>query len=389
MWENRKTNFLAVFMKNRIVLISPEIQSLRDAIRDNDAEQVQRAIAAGVVPAEASFKKKGTNALMMALGLGSLDCAKVLAPFFDWEATDENGFTALMWAAQSDQAACVRFALDNNANPNRHARTGETALMLAIKMGCAGCVETLAPVSSMRARTPQGHTVLRQAVNTGNLKMVKAILSAPRPPLGVKSLDGATTLMHLIADGNSYRELFELMWPFHKQELLPVKQTGPLSWALRHDNQNAARLVIEQCSKRLEPEDLAESFVRSARSERADWAATLAAFSPMGLRAETESLAAALREKEEENVASKGGGESPATKKSKKTAPNPQKAPLPLSELALDDLRNRWVGLARAEREQRAMNQALAAQGAPARPAHHPSEFVENFSPEQPKAKRI
>ena len=60
---------------------------------------------------------------------------------------DQDGYTALMHAAQAGHISCVKALLANNAMVDQVTTDGETALMLAAEQGHVACVMPLAKIS--------------------------------------------------------------------------------------------------------------------------------------------------------------------------------------------------------------------------------------------------
>src|SRR5438874_10656 len=119
--------FLAVcFTVSSLAEESPD--KLFTAIRANDLAGIKTLLDHGVSPNAADSKQ--VTALMYAAEVGSLDAMKLLvAGGADVNAQNASGSTALMWSVSD--AKKVRLLLEHNADANKVAKSGRTALIIA------------------------------------------------------------------------------------------------------------------------------------------------------------------------------------------------------------------------------------------------------------------
>jgi len=153
---------------------------------------------------------RGWTPLMHA-ALKDLDCVKALAPVSDVKARDTGGNTALTMAMISCQLApeFARFLLPLS-DPRAATALGETALMVAAKMGSEELARVLAPLSDPLAINHKGQTALFFAAATGKLSVLEALSSFG----GHLSADaeGFTPLM--VAAANGRAECVQFLAPF-------------------------------------------------------------------------------------------------------------------------------------------------------------------------------
>ncbi|HKQ73922.1 MAG TPA: ankyrin repeat domain-containing protein [Blastocatellia bacterium] len=131
--------------------------------------------------AEAAMQDKGSNEkLLTAIRDADAQTARALLSLVpggaDANARDEDGLTALMYAAMYAGADCVELLLAQGADPNAKSKSDVTALMLAI--GQADKVRLLlAKGAEVNAESKQGHTALTiAAARAGSAEVVKALL---------------------------------------------------------------------------------------------------------------------------------------------------------------------------------------------------------------------
>lgn len=122
------------------------------------------------------MNESGNNWEMIdAACLGDVDRVKTLlrlgaSPL----ATDEDGWTALMMAADDGHVGCVK-VLVGVSNADQQDRWGQTALMIAGFENRANCVGILADVSDAKMVDERGWTALRHAAMRGGLESVKML----------------------------------------------------------------------------------------------------------------------------------------------------------------------------------------------------------------------
>jgi ankyrin repeat protein len=96
------------------------------------------------------------------------------------DATDRDGTTALMFAAQQGYTEIVRVLIEAGANLNLpRKRYGLTALMLAASEARADVLQTLvAAGADVNAKNDDGSTALMIAAHKGHLMVVQILLGA-------------------------------------------------------------------------------------------------------------------------------------------------------------------------------------------------------------------
>lgn len=143
--------------------------------------------------AGAALQDKGANEKLLT-AIRDFDAQAVSALLLggaDANARDDDGLTALMYAAIYAGADCVELLLVKGADPNAKSRAEVTALMLAI--GDAGKVRLLlAKGAEVNAKSKQGHTALSiAAAREGSAEVVKALLDHGAALTGINSLGAA------------------------------------------------------------------------------------------------------------------------------------------------------------------------------------------------------
>lgn len=182
-------------------------------------------------------------------------------------AKDEDGLTALMYAAMYAGANCVELLLVKGADPNAKSKADVTALMLAI-----GQVEKvrllLAKGAQVNAQSKQGYTALSLAANReGSAEVIKVLLDhgAELPAinlLGAAARSGDLRVMRMLlekgADPNDRNNLdgeapatekrvsIRNARPSAPQVFVPALNPGgtPLMYAALSGNTEAIKLLL-------------------------------------------------------------------------------------------------------------------------------------------------
>ena len=111
------------------------------AVRDGDDEKVRQALMKGENPNQTDL---GKPLLMVATLAGNLAVAEsLLKAGAVVDATDSDGYTALIRAAERGDADIVDLLLKRNAKPNAQNRQGVSAMMFAARSGNAEIVRIL------------------------------------------------------------------------------------------------------------------------------------------------------------------------------------------------------------------------------------------------------
>jgi ankyrin repeat protein len=123
----------------------------------------------------------------------------------DANARDDDGLTALMYAAAYAGADCVELLLAQGADPNAKSRSDVTALMLAV--GHADKVRLLlAKGVEVNARSKEGHTALTiAAARVGSAEVVRLLLDQGADlkagnVLGAAARSGDIRVAHLLLE---------------------------------------------------------------------------------------------------------------------------------------------------------------------------------------------
>src|SRR5471032_868932 len=133
----------------------------------------------------------GRTPLMVAAQMNSNDALRRLANVADVDTQSKaikkatpakaGGHTALSFAILETNVEAARTLLAAGANPNIAAATGETPLMLAVRMKTEPGVRLLAPVSDLSVKGKDGKTAVELAVDTENWACVDAFAGILSP----------------------------------------------------------------------------------------------------------------------------------------------------------------------------------------------------------------
>ena len=104
------------------------------------------------------------------------------------ELADEEGNTALAWAARMGHLPCVQLLLDAGANANTPDRLGNTPLMYAVSCKHVECARALLPASDLAARDRVGLTALHTAVASASEACFELLL--PLYDVDVRTVPG-------------------------------------------------------------------------------------------------------------------------------------------------------------------------------------------------------
>ncbi len=110
---------------------------------------------------------------------GDAELKALLSKGVNINATDNDGETALMEAADGRNVELVRVLIANGANVNAADEDGETALMIAADEGRAEIVRLLIEAgANVNARDEDGETALDKAVDERNYKAAELLRAA-------------------------------------------------------------------------------------------------------------------------------------------------------------------------------------------------------------------
>jgi ankyrin repeat protein len=196
------------------------------AAREADVAAVRAQLAAGTDVN--SPDENGTTALLWAAYNASPDLVTtLLSAGADPDAANPFGVTPLLQAARNGDAATTRLLLEAGADVSRAVRDGETPLMAAARAGSVDAVEQLLAhgADANAAETLQDQTALMWAVAEGHLPVVDALLKAG-------------------ADPNRRARVSELKKRSMRADF-PTGGFTALMWAARNGNEPIVRRLVE------------------------------------------------------------------------------------------------------------------------------------------------
>jgi ankyrin repeat protein len=122
----------------------------------------------------------------------------------DVNATQPDGMTALLWAADRDDLQTAQRLVRAGANVKAANRWGVTPLSIACEAGNAPMVELFLKAGADPNTTlPGGETALMTAARTGGVEMVKSLLEHGANVNAREARGGQTALMWAAAEGNT------------------------------------------------------------------------------------------------------------------------------------------------------------------------------------------
>ena len=130
-----------------------------------------------LVGADEDDRYSPVHTILRAAREGDATLKALLAKGVDINATDEDGETALMEAADSRRyTEALRVLIANGANVNQADEDGETALMRAADEGTVEAVRLLLQAgANPAARDEDGETALDKAIDEGNREVINLL----------------------------------------------------------------------------------------------------------------------------------------------------------------------------------------------------------------------
>ena len=130
-----------------------------------------------LVGADEDDRYSPVHTILRAAREGDAALKALLAKGVDINATDEDGETALMEAADSRRyTGALRVLIANGANVNQADEDGETALMRAADEGTVEAVRLLLQAgANPAARVEDGESALDKAIDEGNREVINLL----------------------------------------------------------------------------------------------------------------------------------------------------------------------------------------------------------------------
>ncbi|MDD9900406.1 MAG: ankyrin repeat domain-containing protein [Alphaproteobacteria bacterium] len=124
--------------------------------------------------------------------------------------TVEGGMTALMWAAQHDNAGVVKNLVALGADPDFKNHAGRTAMIRAVRSGAVGAVQALLDVKvDVNACDNHKKTALMHAACVAGNSLVIDLLLEAAADLEMKNRSGRTALYYATKDSYVTKKLLE------------------------------------------------------------------------------------------------------------------------------------------------------------------------------------
>jgi uncharacterized protein len=163
----------------------------------------------------------------------------------DVNATEVDGSTALLWAAQRDNPEIVDILLASGANVKAATRYNVTPLSLACVNGNAVIIEHLLKAGAdANSVSEEGETALMTASLTGRVDAVKALLSHGADVHAKDPVKAQTPLMWAASEGNA--EVVDLL--VESGSDIKAKAKGgftPLLFAVRNGHIDVVKVLLK------------------------------------------------------------------------------------------------------------------------------------------------
>jgi len=205
------SGFLILLILGSVLAAAPSDLRLIDAVKKSDVKSVRSLIAGHV----------------------------------DVNATDVDGSSALLWAAQRDNAEIVDILLTSGANVKSATRYNVTPLSMACVNGNAAIIDRLLKAGAdANSASKEGETPLMTASLTGKADAVKVLLAHGADVHARDPVKGQTSLMWAAAEGNA--EVVDLL--VQSGSDLKAKSKGgftPLLFAVRNGHIDVVKVLLK------------------------------------------------------------------------------------------------------------------------------------------------
>ena len=223
--------------------------ALHQAVVQKHAEVVQVLIDAG---ADIGVDNTGTSPLHTACCNGELDIVKMLVRAgAEVSATDDDGFTCLMCAAESEHIETVRYLLslpevDVNQRIDSETRS-ETALYYVVDDNLTSMVQVLIDAGAdIDAQNHEGRSPLHFACTSGELNDVKMLVEAGA---GVRATDNEGCTCLILAARCGHTDTVRYLVGLPEVELNhrdTVRNYTALQYAEEENHTDVAQVLLDE-----------------------------------------------------------------------------------------------------------------------------------------------
>jgi ankyrin repeat protein len=180
---------------------------LHEAVYSNARNLVEVLFMAGA-DLDARTFPQGSTAIMSAARMGRFETLRSLVStqacreqtYLD--VGDEQGDTAMMWAAMGGYIGCVRFLLDQGAAIDQRNQVGNTALVYAAICGHAGCLDLLLDRhADVNSQNRNGRNAVHYAARHGHRQCMQLLIDDDAS-FDIADEDGNTPLLDAAKAGH-------------------------------------------------------------------------------------------------------------------------------------------------------------------------------------------
>ena len=234
--------------------------------------QASRTIANAVRSTETSTNNTQVTAMMMAAQENQATAIKTLLDAGeDVNVRDQHGKTALLWAVEKGHTEAVRFLADNGAEINVRDRAGDTGLTIAAWRGKQDIIRVLLNRGAeINARNHEGHSAVLNATIKGHETVLKLLLEggadpniithAGTTPLIAAARNGHLDIAQILLINNStvdaksetgWTPLMYAAWVGHSHIVKALVEHGADPNLKNNNHQTAAALAAQQGYKEI------------------------------------------------------------------------------------------------------------------------------------------